>query len=117
MENSGAKGRPDNVELRRKGLCRHVLLGCALELTINSTKTNPGPLGENTCLTCRYFLTFSTETILCQHPYISSAVMFGRGRFQNGALIEVKTDYEFNPSNLDRLEAFRASIWCCFNIL
>ncbi|KAF9468263.1 acetyl-CoA synthetase-like protein [Collybia nuda] len=58
-------------------------------------KINPGPL----------------EEILCQHPYISSAVMFGQGRFHSGVLIDVKKQYSFNPSDTKKLQAFRNDIW------
>ncbi|KAH7912486.1 acetyl-CoA synthetase-like protein [Hygrophoropsis aurantiaca] len=58
-------------------------------------KTNPGPL----------------ESILCQHPLVASVVMFGRGRFQNGALIELQKGHEFDPTDQNRLVEFRAAIW------
>jgi hypothetical protein len=37
-----------------------------------ASQTNPGPL----------------EDILCDDPRIKGAIMFGRGRFQNGVIIQ-----------------------------
>ncbi|TFY80855.1 hypothetical protein EWM64_g3157 [Hericium alpestre] len=58
-------------------------------------KTNPGPL----------------EGILCQDPHIHAAVMFGRGKFQNGVLIDPKPQFAFDPTDETKLEAFRNVIW------
>ncbi|KAJ3847468.1 hypothetical protein EV368DRAFT_51127 [Lentinula lateritia] len=58
-------------------------------------KTNPVPL-ENT---------------LSQDPYVAAAVMFGRGRFQAGVLVEPKPPYRFEPSNERKLSEFRNKIW------
>ncbi|KAI0265422.1 acetyl-CoA synthetase-like protein [Gloeopeniophorella convolvens] len=58
-------------------------------------KTNPGPL----------------EGILAQDPHILSAVMFGRGKFQNGVLIDPKPQFAFDPKDEVKLEAFRNLIW------
>ncbi|KAI0272871.1 acetyl-CoA synthetase-like protein [Russula aff. rugulosa BPL654] len=57
-------------------------------------KTNPGPL----------------EGILTQDPHILSAVMFGRGRFQNGVLIDPKPQFAFDPKDEAKLENFRTLI-------
>ena len=75
-------------------------------------KTNPGPLGITTnlafiCVRLYNFL----EGILVQDPHILSAVMFGRGRFQNGVLIDPKPEFAFDPKDEAKLEAFRKSIW------
>ncbi|OBZ74288.1 L-aminoadipate-semialdehyde dehydrogenase large subunit [Grifola frondosa] len=56
-------------------------------------KTNPGPL----------------EAILLQDPHIVAALMFGRGRFQNGVLIQPKEP--FDPKDERRVEEFRNTIW------
>nr|UXY92114.1 ATP/NADPH-dependent carboxylic acid reductase [Trametes cinnabarina] len=56
-------------------------------------KTNPAPL----------------EAILTQDPHVRACLMFGRGRFQNGVLIEPKEP--FDPSDEARLEEFRNKIW------
>jgi hypothetical protein len=37
--------------------------------------------------------------------------MFGRGRFQNGVIVLPKPEYAFNPSDEQRLSAFRNEIW------
>ncbi|KAI9459306.1 acetyl-CoA synthetase-like protein [Russula earlei] len=58
-------------------------------------KTNPGPL----------------EGILAQDPHILSAVVFGRGRVQNGVLIDPKPEFAFDPNDEAKLEGFRQSIW------
>ncbi|THH19547.1 hypothetical protein EW146_g1644 [Bondarzewia mesenterica] len=58
-------------------------------------KTNPGPL----------------EGILNQDPHIVSSVMFGRGKFQNGVLIDPKPQFAFDPSDKGKLEEFRNVIW------
>ncbi|KZT01334.1 acetyl-CoA synthetase-like protein [Laetiporus sulphureus 93-53] len=57
-------------------------------------KTNPGPL----------------ESILYQDPHVQSCVMFGRGRFQAGVLIDVKPQFKFDPSDEVALAAFRNAI-------
>ncbi|TFK84744.1 acetyl-CoA synthetase-like protein [Polyporus arcularius HHB13444] len=56
-------------------------------------KTNPGPL----------------ETILMQDPHVLAVVMFGRGRLQNGVLIQPKEP--FDPEDEGKLAAFRNKIW------
>ncbi|KAH9077806.1 acetyl-CoA synthetase-like protein [Lactarius deliciosus] len=58
-------------------------------------KTNPGPL----------------EGILAQDPHIQSSVMFGRGRFQNGVLVDPKPQFAFDPKDEVKLEQFRQLIW------
>lgn len=42
---------------------------------------------------------------------IQSSVIFGRGRFQAGVLIEPKPEYAFDPENLNRLNSFLDAIW------
>jgi hypothetical protein len=37
--------------------------------------------------------------------------MFGRGRFQNGVLIDPKPQFAFDPKDETKLEAFRQLIW------
>ncbi|KAH7912513.1 hypothetical protein BJ138DRAFT_785417 [Hygrophoropsis aurantiaca] len=56
-------------------------------------KTNPVPL----------------ETMFSQDPYVAAAIMFGRGRFQNGVLIQPKDPFE--PGDTAKLTAFRQAIW------
>lgn len=54
-------------------------------------------------------LNICSETILLQDPAVAGAVMFGRGRVQNGILIEPKE--VFDPSDEERLAKFRNRIW------
>lgn len=58
-------------------------------------KTNPGPL----------------ENILNQDPHVQSAIMFGRGRFQAGVLVDPKDAFKFDPSDENKLAEFRNLIW------
>ena len=44
-------------------------------------------------------------------PHVKSSVMFGRGRLQNGVLVEPTEDYAFDPTDVKKLEAFRNQIW------
>jgi hypothetical protein len=37
--------------------------------------------------------------------------MFGRGRFQNGVLIDPKPQFAFDPEDEAKLENFRSLIW------
>jgi hypothetical protein len=52
-----------------------------------------------------------TEAILNQDPHVQSAVMFGRGKFQAGVLIDPIPAQRFDPSNEERLAEFRNAIW------
>ncbi|RPD58184.1 acetyl-CoA synthetase-like protein [Lentinus tigrinus ALCF2SS1-7] len=61
----------------------------------NGEKTNPVPL----------------EKIINGDPHVKCSVMFGRGKFQNGVLIEPTEDYVFDPKDLTKLEAYRNKIW------
>ncbi|KAF8213914.1 hypothetical protein K438DRAFT_2148714 [Mycena galopus ATCC 62051] len=58
-------------------------------------KTNPGPL----------------ENMLNQDPHVSACVMFGRGRFQAGVIVDPKPNHKFDPSDSLKLAQFRNSIW------
>lgn len=53
-----------------------------------------------------------TETILIQDPHVKAAVMFGRGQFQNGILVDPKPEYSFDPVDEAKLVEFRNLIWC-----
>ncbi|KAI8995249.1 acetyl-CoA synthetase-like protein [Trametes punicea] len=61
----------------------------------NGEKTNPLPL----------------EKIINQDPHVKCSVMFGRGKFQNGILIEPKEEFAIDPSNPKEVEEFRNKIW------
>ncbi|KAH8110852.1 acetyl-CoA synthetase-like protein [Phellopilus nigrolimitatus] len=58
-------------------------------------KTNPGPL----------------EKMLARDPLVSYAVIFGRGRFHCGVLVEPKEPYAFDPTDTKKLVEFRNRIW------
>ncbi|KAF9553775.1 acetyl-CoA synthetase-like protein [Agrocybe pediades] len=61
----------------------------------NSEQTNPGPL----------------ESIINQDPHVQSSIMFGRGRFNAGILVEPKPEFRFDPSDENKLAEFRNKIW------
>lgn len=58
-------------------------------------KTNPGPL----------------EHILNQDPHVRASLMFGRGQFQAGVLVDPTSEYRFDPSDEEKLAEFRNLIW------
>ncbi|KLO12645.1 acetyl-CoA synthetase-like protein [Schizopora paradoxa] len=58
-------------------------------------KTNPGPL----------------ETILNQDPHIQSVVIFGRGRFYAGVVVDPKPELRFDPMDGNARVTFRNKIW------
>jgi hypothetical protein len=51
------------------------------------------------------------EAILAQDPHIQDSIMFGRGRFQNGVIIQPKPGHSFNPADSEKLASFRNQIW------
>ncbi|KAF9803968.1 hypothetical protein IEO21_09506 [Rhodonia placenta] len=73
------------------------VIGRVDDQIIHSTgeKTNPGPL----------------EAIMNSDPHVSASLMFGRGRFQVGVLIDPKADHVFDPSHEGKLSDFRNRIW------
>ncbi|KAG7447913.1 acetyl-CoA synthetase-like protein [Guyanagaster necrorhizus] len=58
-------------------------------------KTNPGPL----------------ENMLNQDPHVLASVMFGRGKFQAGVLVEPKREFSFDPVDTVLLGQYRNKIW------
>ena len=48
---------------------------------------------------------------MLQDPHVRAAVVFGRGRFQNGILIEPKLENSFDVSDSHTAEIFKDSIW------
>ncbi|KAH9917018.1 uncharacterized protein B0H18DRAFT_1123857 [Fomitopsis serialis] len=58
-------------------------------------KTNPGPL----------------EAMMSHDPHVVSGVMFGRGRFQAGIIVDPKPQYVFDVSDEAKLAEFRNKIW------
>lgn len=51
------------------------------------------------------------ESIINQDLHVSAAVMFGRGRFQNGVLVDPKPQFKFDSEDENSLEHFRDLIW------
>ena len=46
-----------------------------------------------------------------QDPHVQACVMFGRGQFQAGILVEPKPEYSFDPSDETKIAEFRNTIW------
>ena len=57
-------------------------------------------------------LTWYTEGILNGDPHVKLAVMFGRGRFNPGVIVDPKPEFAFDPENEEKLAEFRNRIWC-----
>ncbi len=53
----------------------------------------------------------STESMLNQDHHVSAAVMFGRGQFQAGVLVEPKPQFALDPADETKLANFRNLIW------
>lgn len=53
----------------------------------------------------------SSENILNQDLHIQSAVMFGRGRFYPGVVVDPKSEFRFDPVDERALTEFRNLIW------
>lgn len=51
------------------------------------------------------------ENMLNQDPHVLSSVMFGRGRFQAGVLVDPKPPYKLYPVDEAKLAEFRNLIW------
>ena len=49
------------------------------------------------------------EAIIIQDPAIEAALIFGRGRFQNGVLVQPKEP--FDPADEGKLVRFRDLVW------
>ncbi|KAM5540085.1 hypothetical protein V8D89_006225 [Ganoderma adspersum] len=79
----------------KRGLWR--IVGRADEQIVlsNGEKTNPVPL----------------EKIINGDACVRASVMFGRGKFQNGVLVEPAADCALDPSDARQVEAFRNKIW------
>ena len=46
-----------------------------------------------------------------QDPHIQAAVMFGRGRFNAGVIVDPRQDFVFDPADQGKLIDFRNKIW------
>ncbi|KAK0192594.1 male sterility protein-domain-containing protein [Armillaria mellea] len=51
------------------------------------------------------------EGILNQDPHIAGSIMFGRGNFHAGVLIDPKPEFKIDPSDTTQLTDFRNQIW------
>ncbi|SJL02272.1 uncharacterized protein ARMOST_05598 [Armillaria ostoyae] len=58
-------------------------------------KTNPGPL----------------ESMLNRDPHVLGAIMFGRGKYQVGVLVEPGPQFSFDPVDESKLAEFKNLIW------
>ncbi len=53
----------------------------------------------------------SIEAILSHDPYVTASVMFGRGKFQNGILVQLKPEFAFDPQDEESIVKCRSLIW------
>ncbi|KAH9931804.1 uncharacterized protein B0H18DRAFT_1093226 [Fomitopsis serialis] len=51
------------------------------------------------------------KSMLNQDPHVQSCVMFGRGHFQAGVIVDPKPEFMFDPSDQDKLAEYRNLIW------
>ncbi|KAJ7449028.1 hypothetical protein B0H11DRAFT_2079248 [Mycena galericulata] len=72
---------------------------------------NTGEKVRNIHETLTRLLTRRLESILNQDPHVLSSVMFGRGRFQAGVIVDPKPAFKFDPSDSVKLAEFRNKIW------
>lgn len=56
-------------------------------------------------------MTRSSEKILVKHPLVANAVIFGRGKFQNGVIIDPTPGHHIDPEDTEALAQFRREIW------
>ena len=45
-------------------------------------------------------------------PHVKASVMFGRGKFNAGVLIDPRPEFAFDPADETKLIDFRNAIWC-----
>lgn len=57
------------------------------------------------------YKTSPLESIILKDSHIAGVAMFGRGKFQNGILIEPKKEFQFDPRDEAKLVEFRNLIW------
>lgn len=55
--------------------------------------------------------------ILNKDPHIRAALLFGRGKFNPGVLVEPKPEYAFDPTDLVKVAQFRNKIWYALVVL
>lgn len=51
------------------------------------------------------------EAILNRDVHVSHTIMFGRGRFNVGVLVDPLPEFRFDPTDAERLKEFRNLIW------
>ncbi|KIJ41934.1 hypothetical protein M422DRAFT_780151 [Sphaerobolus stellatus SS14] len=64
-------------------------------------KTNLGPLDQLN----------NAEIILNQDSHVIASVMFGRGRFQAGIIVDPKPTFKLGPADQAKLAEYRNKIW------
>ena len=52
-----------------------------------------------------------SEKIINGDPHVKCSVMFGRGKFNTGVVIEPAEGFKFDPSDKEKLSEFRTLIW------
>lgn len=55
--------------------------------------------------------------MLNRDPHVQAAVMFGRGRFNAGVLIDPKPTFKFDPTDTEKLAEFRNAIWYVVTVM
>lgn len=53
----------------------------------------------------------ATEKMINEDPHVRSSIMFGRGRFQNGLLVEPVVDFAIDPTDMKKVEEYRNNVW------
>lgn len=76
-------------------------------------KTNPGPLGRLLTQLIHHRMTerVPVEAMLKNDPFVSGSMIFGRGRFHTGILVQPKAEFELNPMDMNKVADFRNLIW------
>ncbi|KAK0215362.1 NRPS-like enzyme [Armillaria nabsnona] len=87
----------DLVQLHPSNRRLWKVYGRADEQITHSTgeKTNPEPI----------------EAALMSDRHISGVIMFGRGKFQPGVLVQPSPEHAFDPKDTNRLAEYRSLIW------
>ena len=51
------------------------------------------------------------ESLLNKDPHVTASVIFGRGRFNAGVLVEPIPEFQLDPSDEKKVAEFRNKIW------
>lgn len=54
---------------------------------------------------------YGTEAMLSKDPFVHGAMIFGRGRFHAGVLVQPKVPFEFDSADQKKVVDFRNLIW------